>query len=39
LRTTNWLYTEEKPLYAEAIVGGHFDIASGRYHVNQFLWF
>ena len=39
LRTTNWLYTDEKPLYAEAIVGGHFDIALGRYHLNLFLWF
>ena len=39
LRTTNWLNTEEEPLYAEAIVGVHFDIASGRYHLNLFLWF
>ena len=39
LKTTNWLYTEEMPLYADAIVGGHFDIASGCYHLNLFLWF
>lgn len=33
LRTNNWFYTENNPLFSEATVGGSFDLSTGKFYI------